>query len=372
MLPGIIPPSRTGIYRAGVSTEQATGLGAVYRAFQIMETSVEQLSMYAERNGERDSSANASLVKRPSLDMDPGEFCAGTVLSLMASGNFYWLHKGVMPGTKTPADLVLLNPHEVHVTEDQHGTVTYHYRGRKYGRDEMTHRYMLRLPGKLTGIGPVQAAQIELRGALELRDYSALWFSESSIPSGVLTTEQVLTADDAKAYRAAWNATPDTGNPSGVKVLGKGLKYEHLFLKPADAQWLESQKFTTTAVARLFGMPSSLLLAPVEGTTDAYRNVEQDWLAFTRFTLMGYLRKIETAISALLPRGTEARFNIEALLRADTKSRYDSYKVGIDAGFLHPDEVRAIEGRKPLTDAQRADLAALRNKSAPAPQETAQ
>ena len=207
-----------------------------------------------------------------------------------------------------------------------------------------------------------------MRGALELRDYAALWFSEGKIPSGILTSEQVLTADDAKQFKAAWNGTEEkpADNPSGVKVLGKGTTYTPIMLKPADAQWLESQQFTTTALARLFGVPASLMLAAVEGSAMTYSNVEQDWIAFTRFTLMGYLRKIETALTELTPRGQKIRFNLDALLRSDTKTRYESHAIGLTAGFLTDDEVRAIEGYAPFTPAQRA----AKKAAAPAPAPT--
>jgi phage portal protein BeeE len=59
---------------------------------------------------------------------------------------------------------------------------------------------------------------------------------------------------------------------------------------------------------------------------------------------MSYLIEIEQGLTSLLPRGQEAHFNIEALLRSDTLTRYNAHKLGIEAGFLTIEEVRAIEG----------------------------
>jgi hypothetical protein len=42
--------------------------------------------------------------------------------------------------------------------------------------------------------------------------------------------------------------------------------------------------------------------------------------------------------------------NVDALLRPDTKSRYDAHKVALDAGFLTVDEVREFENREPFGD----------------------
>ena len=114
-------------------------------------------------------------------------------------------------------------------------------------------------------------------------------------------------------------------------------------LKPADAQWLEVQQFGVTGIARLFGIPATLMLAAIEGTSMTYTNVEQEWIGYVRFTLMTYLREIEDAFSAVLPTGQTARFNVEGLLRTDTKTRYEAHEIAIRAGFMSPDEVRRIE-----------------------------
>ena len=98
------------------------------------------------------------------------------------------------------------------------------------------------------------------------------------------------------------------------------------------------------------------MLVSLDGNSMTYSNVEQEWLAFVRFTLMQYLRKIEEALTEISPLGQTIRFDLEVLLRSDTKSRYDAHRVALDAGFLTVDEVRAIEGRAPLTDEQRAEI----------------
>ncbi|MDU5025366.1 MAG: phage portal protein, partial [Cutibacterium avidum] len=62
-------------------------------------------------------------------------------------------------------------------------------------------------------------------------------------------------------------------------------------------------------------------------------------------------REIDAAVSWLLPHGNTARFNLDAILRPDTLTRYQAHKVALDSGFLTIDEVRRIEGLEPLTHA---------------------
>lgn len=370
MLPGIIPPSRLDAHRL-VTVERAVTHSTVYRAFQIMTTSAIQVSIHVERNGQRVPSAQVpSQIKTPCLDMTRTEFIEYTVTSMMATGDAFWL-KNYGPAGEL-LDVTPLNPNHVHVSEDPaSGRKRFSYKGTTYTSADIVQISLLKLPGHLRGLGPIQAAQTEVAGALDLRDYAANWFSEGTTPDGILTSEQVLTKEDAEMYRAAWTTKGDGSAADRLKVLGKGTTYEALLLKPADAQWLESQQFTTTQLARLFGTPASLMLAAVEGSAMTYSNVEQDWIAFTRFTLMGYLRKIEDALSGLTVRGQEVRFNVDALLRSDTKTRYESHQIGITAGFLTDDEARALENRPPLTDTQRATIAAAKPAPAPAESEAA-
>ena len=90
------------------------------------------------------------------------------------------------------------------------------------------------------------------------------------------------------------------------------------------------------------------MLTAIDGNSMTYSNVEQEWLGFVRFGLMSYLRRIEEAFTSITPRGQTVRFNVEALLRSDTKSRYDAHNIALSAGFLTVNEVRKIENLPPI------------------------
>ena len=90
------------------------------------------------------------------------------------------------------------------------------------------------------------------------------------------------------------------------------------------------------------------MLAAPSGGSMTYSNVEQDWISFVRFSLMYYLRPIEVSAIRRCSERQTVRFNLEGLLRSDTKTRYDAYAVALSTGFMTVDEVRALEGRDPL------------------------
>lgn len=342
MSDGVRPPSRSGT--GYVTPRRALSLGPVFRAMQVLQTAAMQLSLDVERTraGVTEIIDTPSIVRRPDVESGKSRsaFIAETVTSLAATGNAFW-RKTYSVSSAELISLKVLNPHEVTVIENLRGQIEYHHNGKVIPTREVQHLQYLRLPGLVAGLGPIQAAQAELAGALDVREYASNWFTpgEADVPSGVLKTDQPLTSDQAKAYKQMWNDTAD----GGVRILGGGLTYTPMMLKPADAQWLEVQQFGVTGIARLFGIPASLMLAAVEGTSMTYTNVEQAWIEFVRFTLMTYLREIEEAFTACLPTGQTARFNVEGLLRTDTKTRLEAHQIAINAGIYSPEYAALIE-----------------------------
>lgn len=362
-------PSRDALPDA--TDDQALGLISVYRALQVLTTSAGQLPLRLERQGSTvtDSSKLPKLVKKPDPEMDRSDWIEQAVLSLALNGNLFLRKVTDRNGALIAARI--LPPAEVTITRDPKTRVLrYHYRGEKLNAADVYHQTLMRLPGQERGLGPIQAARREIGAAADVRDYATNWFRGTGQPTGLLVSKGAKTSEEAKAQRDRWNeAAADEDNPSGIRVIGGDTEYHPLLLSPEDAQWLEVRQFSVTDFARLFGIPSGLMLVTLDGSSMTYSNVEQEWLAFTRFTLMQYLRKIEEALTELSPLGQTIRVDVDVLLRSDTKSRYDAHRVGLEAGFLTLDEVRGIEGMPPLTDEQRAEVMARLLTSAPASEE---
>jgi len=376
---GIIPPARSE--SGPLLIGDAAHLPAVHRALQIIATSVGQLSLDVERTGERLEGTDVpAVIRRPNLDMSRSQFLEQLALSMATTGNAYvWRDGGDLASETT--QLIPLSPYEVTPWSDDRKRLVFSYDGHEYLAGEHSRVVQMRyltMPGTVRGIGPIAAAQTTMRSARDMRAYASGWW-ETGHPSGILTTDDKLTPVEAELYRRSWNHLDEDGNPvqqldnpSRVRVLGKGLHYDPLMINPKDALWIEAQQFDTLEIARIFGVPSSLMMTAIDGNSMTYSNVEQEWLGFVRFGLMAYLRKIEDALTALTPRGQTVRFNLDALLRSDTTTRYEAHESALRAGWITPDEVRAIENMPPLTAAQREQIAKLTPASAtpsPAPEE---
>ncbi|WP_297587721.1 phage portal protein [uncultured Mobiluncus sp.] len=340
--PAVQPPARQAL--VAVTPRQAMNLEAVYRCLFIIETAAKQLTIDAWR-GNQPLTPAPSLIRRPNIHQTQTAFIVQTVQSLAQRGNAYWLV--TCEPTGEVINLDVLPALEVQPKQDHEtGIIDFAYRGRLYNSKQIIHLKLMTVAGEIEGLGPIQAAARSIGGALTLADYASKF--TQGIPRGLLTSDQSLTQDQADQLKKEWNEHQSLGN--GTAVLGKGTHFEMLYLKPSEMQLLDNQNFNVTQIARLFGIPARLMLAPLEGSSTTYANSQQEDLQLVKWTLTAYLREIEAALTDLLPRGQTARFNLEGLLRADTLTRYQAHQIAIKAGFLTVNEVREIEGLDPLDE----------------------
>lgn len=339
----IVPPPRSAT--SGVTPSDSVGIAAVYRGVSILSNAIKQIGVHLYRDDVRLESTPL-WVRQPDDKITRAEFMARTVNSMALAGNAYW--KIYRNGRNEVIKLEVLNPFEMLIKSTDSGELAgYTYRGTtEYNSDEIQHLKMLSIPGNLYGLGPIQACQQELRNAKDTRDFAAKWFSDSGMAAQVVSPKVPVSPDTltdiANSLRNA-----QTG---GSVVAPTELSIQNLFLNPRDAMFVEVQNWNTSQVCRILGIPANMMLAEA-GSSMTYSNVEQEQIAFTRFSLSAYYIEIEQAMSYLLPRGTDARMNIDALLRTDTLTRYQAHQIAIAAGFKTIDEVREDEKLAPLLGA---------------------
>lgn len=348
----VMPPSRAS--DTTVTTTRALGLPAVFRAIQIVAGMAAQLPINAVRNGAVIDPAPA-LVVTPDPWRSRSSWVERVVINLACDGNAFLRKHRHTDGNI--ASLEALDPNRVQVLRNSRtGRKSYGYTPAhgayvELAADDVEHVWGLEVPGLDRGLGPIAWCRASLLGVIDIRDYSSLWFRDNNdVPSGVLSTEQRLDPEAVKAYKRRWLSLDDDDpakNRLGptVKVLGHGLTYAPIALNPEDAQWIEASKAGVLDVCRMFGVPADYLLASVEGNSLTYSNLEMIDAQFLRTTLFPvYLRKIEAALTNVLPRGNAAQFDTSALLRPDAKTRADIDKVYIDAGVYDADHVRTRDG----------------------------
>jgi HK97 family phage portal protein len=151
----------------------------------------------------------------------------------------------------------------------------------------------------------------------------------------------------------SWEAKAGVSRAGQTRVLEEGMKWEATGMPLEDAQFIETAKFNDLRVAQLFGIPPWLMGAS-SGDSMTYSNVESQGIAFVRHSLRRWLVRIENALfvdPSLFVQGSRfyPEFLLDGLLRADTKSRYESYAIALDPtkGWMDRNEVRELENLNP-------------------------
>lgn len=195
------------------------------------------------------------------------------------------------------------------------------------------------------GHGVISDNAADLGLAATLRTYASGIFS-TGIPAGYLkSTQPNMTADQAQALKTTWLAQHG-GAKRSIAVLNATTDFTPISISPIDAQLDAARTWTLRDVALAFGIQPYMLGVP--GDSSTYANVESRMIELRTFTLLPWQRRIESALDAQLPRGTEVKIRSDGLLRADTSTRYSAYQTALVAGWLTVDEVRAIEDLAPL------------------------
>jgi HK97 family phage portal protein len=255
------------------------------------------------------------------------------------------------PRRGTPTQIVLQHPDTVRGWRDaQDGRVQWWAGGREVPADDMWHQRVFTIPGRLQGLSPIAFQALTIGTGIAAMRFGAQWFEEGAHPTGVLTTDKDIDQPTAATAKARFMAAL-TGRREPV-TLGGGWQYQPIQIAPDESQFLETNNMTSAECCRIFGPGIAEILGYETGGSLTYQNIEQRNLQLLIYALDPWLTRLERALSALLPRPQQVKFNRGALLRTDLLTRYRAHAIAIRAKFGTQDEARELEDRPPLTPAQ--------------------
>ena len=196
------------------------------------------------------------------------------------------------------------------------------------------------------GLSPLDLCRDTWGSAKATSDYAANYFRNDASPGGLLTTAQQINAQSMSNLRESWeHGYKGKGNKHRVAILDGGLEWKSIGVNPEQSQMIDSRKFDVVEIARIFRVPLNLVMDYERST---YSNVTEQNRSFLTHTLRPWLTRFEQSMErALLTEKERRKYNVEHLtadlLRANTKERYESYKLGKEAGFLSTNEIRRFE-----------------------------
>lgn len=247
------------------------------------------------------------------------------------------------------APLYVLNPRKVEVVdghyaiEDPDSDDGWEYLD---PRELIVTRWIVR-PGKKRGLGILDAHFDDLVSAGLVRAYADNLL-QRGVPNGYLkSTKPDLDQVKADELKRSWMDSHGNVRKS-IAVLNATTEFVPITINPQAMQYAEMSKLSSWEICHMFGVPPTKLGISL-GSSLQYSTLESANAEYVQDGLMNIARRLESAIDAALPSGITMKVDFNQLLRADTTARYGAYQIGIDAGFLTVDEVRAFEDLPPLS-----------------------
>jgi hypothetical protein len=163
--------------------------------------------------------------------------------------------------------------------------------------------------------------------------------------AGALKTTGTMGAEAKKELSKAFR---DEHADFGLPVLEDGLDFVSMGMTSEQAQYLESRKFSVSDIARWFGIPPHMV-GDVERSTSWGTGIENQTIQFVTDGLLPWVQLWEESIDEVfIPEANlYSKFNVNARLRADSKTRSDIARTYVEIGVWSPNDVREMEDENP-------------------------
>lgn len=300
------------------------------------------------------------LLNQPSARWDIMDFVYQAQMSLLLRGNAYGLIVDRDAGMRA-TQVELQHPDQVKVKQEEDGSVEYRLRNKVIPNADMWHKAAYLIPGKVTGLSPIQYMAQTVRLSENARSFGSRYFEDGGHPSGLITNENTnvksISLDDAVTIKQRFMAAI-RGSREPV-VMGGGWKYQAIQIHPDESQFLETQKWTGNDICKAFSVPPEMVGSASEGSAITYANVENRMLDFLVRTMLFWVIRWERWLGAELPGRQYVKFDDRALLKTDFLSRLRGYHLMSASHAFAPDEIREFEDLPPLKPAQVAQILEL-------------
>ena len=296
------------------------------------------------------------LTVKPNTWQTPSEFRRMMQSHLLLRGNAY--ARKVFIGNQ----LVGLIPLPTdRVTAEQLDSTAMQYKVmRKDGSSiifpqrEIFHLRGMSLDG-VTGMSVLANMRESLGLALQTEQAGARLFSNGILAGGVIKHPGKLSDNASRHLRESMEQRNQGSQNAGKWIVAEeGMTVESISLTAEDAQWLGTRDFQRYDIAMFYGVPPHMLGA-TEKTTSWGSGIEAQGIGFVTYTLTDWIKTWEESAKRDLIEEREwetvdARFNVNALMRGDFKTRWEGYVKGLQNCVYSPDDVRAMEDMNPRPD----------------------
>lgn len=353
--PGVMFASRTASAGVEVTEDTALNLSAVFAGVNRLANVAAMLPIGVYR---KDSGG-----KRTQLDTHPAQSVLRTASNpnqtAFVARHFMQFWKPIWgaacaeiewDGAARPRAIWPLGPWRVRPVYMDDGSLAYQIDGKRVvHQSDMIYVPHVTEDG-VTGRGFVHFALESLGVALAADNAAGTFFGNDMRPGGLLVHPGNPPKEARREFREEWSRNhggPSNRGKTGVLWGGWTFVNQAGALAPEQAQLLESRKYSVEEVSRWLNVPPHWLSQLDRAT---YSNIEQQGLDALVYTVGPGLEATEQEYDRKLlnPPTVYCRHNVNALLRADMKTRAEFYSILRGLGVLDADEIRELEDLNPI------------------------
>jgi HK97 family phage portal protein len=354
-----------GIDTAGVTVSPylAENLSVVFGCVQVIAETVGMLPLCVYRRldgGDRAEDPGHPVARifrgDPNERQTATEFIEMMTAHCLLRGNSY--AEIVRDNRGAPAQLLPFHPDHVSVVRiPRTGRYAYDVSLPEGSTRRLLPEEMLHLRDRsddgVVGKSRLARARETFGTAIATERYAGSTFRHGASMSGVLSHPEAIGDEAATRLRKDFEQTYSGADNAGkVAVLEEGLKWQQVSVSPDDAQMLESRKFSTIALARIFRVPPPVI-GDFEGGN--YSSMTEIGRWFYAHCIMPWLNRWERLIerdllSTVSRRTFEVEFDTDLLLRGDMLTRFQAYRIARDIGVYNANELRRFEKQNKRTD----------------------
>lgn len=223
---------------------------------------------------------------------------------------------------------------------------------RKLMPDEILHfKSGVTLDG-IVGVPPLEYLRATVENAAAAGRFINNFYKQGLQVKGIVQYVGDLNQEAKKQFREKFEEmSSGLKNSHRIALMPIGYEFKPISLSMSDAQFLENTQLTIRQIATAFGIKMHQLNDLSRAT---HTNVAEQQRQFYVDTLLPILTMYEQEMTYKLfldseiDAGYYVKFNVDSMLRSDIKTRYEAYGIGIEKGFITPNEARALEEKPPL------------------------
>jgi len=336
-----------------VATPQtALTLSAFYNGVDQLSNDIAKLpkSVYKKEGDSRmrftDHPLNYLISTEPNEMMTAFDFWKLVVVLVILKGNCYVLIKRDSNGELI--SLVIQDNSQVKVSRKD-DKLFYTIKGNVYLSAEVLHFKAFSLDG-VTGVSVIKYAAHNLGVNLDAQEYASDIYSDRGLGYGVIESDKKVDNTAKKLISDGFSKKMSEKNKFKVPVLDEGLSYKAISVTPAEAQFLETNKYSVTEIARWLNIAPHKLK---DLTNANYSNIQAQSIEHVQDSLLPWIMRIELELDRKMFSREDSekmyvKFNEKVLMRGDSEARKNYLTQLVYAGIITRNEARALEDMNPL------------------------